>query len=205
MCQGLNSLYWGWSSTFNRKSLQWVCKPLLLGWVSHPLLYGNVMGVGRPQHKWIEVKQLRPQTSNTKACYGWILDVQADWHRPRIVFFVADSARSIKHTINFPKKKHARFTTRPSVLWSKALSIALTWQNVGGSAVWWLHPDPNRSNVGSFFCGKKSQNSKKTSHQWTNQKFTTPKTNMDTQNDGLEKVTPFKNGNFWYLCWFSGM
>ena len=21
---------------------------------------------------------------------------------------------------------------------------------------------------------------------------------MDTQNDGLEKVTPFKNGNFWY-------
>ena len=30
--------------------------------------------------------------------------------------------------------------------------------------------------------------------------YTLPKTNMDTQNDGLEKVTPFKNGNFWYLC-----
>ena len=30
--------------------------------------------------------------------------------------------------------------------------------------------------------------------------FTLPKTNMDTQNDGLEKVTPFKTGNFWYLC-----
>ena len=29
---------------------------------------------------------------------------------------------------------------------------------------------------------------------------TPPKTNMDTQNDGLEKVTPFKNDNFWYLC-----
>ena len=29
---------------------------------------------------------------------------------------------------------------------------------------------------------------------------TLPKTNMDTQNDGLEKVTPFKNGKFWYLC-----
>ncbi len=29
---------------------------------------------------------------------------------------------------------------------------------------------------------------------------TLPKTNMDTQNDGLEKVTPFKNGDFWYLC-----
>ncbi len=26
------------------------------------------------------------------------------------------------------------------------------------------------------------------------------KTNMDTQNDGLEKVTPFKNCNVWYLC-----
>ena len=26
-----------------------------------------------------------------------------------------------------------------------------------------------------------------------------PKTNMDTQNDSLEKVTPFKYGNFWYL------
>ena len=25
-------------------------------------------------------------------------------------------------------------------------------------------------------------------------KCTLPKTNMDTQNDGLEKVTPFKNG-----------
>ncbi len=22
---------------------------------------------------------------------------------------------------------------------------------------------------------------------------------MDTQNDGLEKVTPFKHGNFWYI------
>ena len=26
------------------------------------------------------------------------------------------------------------------------------------------------------------------------------KTNMDTQNDGLEKVTPLKHGNSWYLC-----
>ena len=30
-------------------------------------------------------------------------------------------------------------------------------------------------------------------------RFTPPKTNMDTQNDGLEKVTPFKNGHYWYL------
>ena len=29
---------------------------------------------------------------------------------------------------------------------------------------------------------------------------TLPKTKMDTQNDGLEKITPFKNGNVWYLC-----
>ncbi len=29
---------------------------------------------------------------------------------------------------------------------------------------------------------------------------TLPKTNMDTQIDGLEKVTPFKKSNFWYLC-----
>ena len=28
---------------------------------------------------------------------------------------------------------------------------------------------------------------------------------LDTQNDGLEKVTPFKNGNFWYLCQISGV
>ena len=28
---------------------------------------------------------------------------------------------------------------------------------------------------------------------------TPPKTNIDTQN-GLEKITPLKNGNFWYLC-----
>ena len=26
------------------------------------------------------------------------------------------------------------------------------------------------------------------------------KTNMDTQDDGLEKVTPKRNGNCWYLC-----
>ena len=31
-------------------------------------------------------------------------------------------------------------------------------------------------------------------------KITLPKTNMDTQNDGLKKATPFKNGNCWYLC-----
>ena len=32
------------------------------------------------------------------------------------------------------------------------------------------------------------------------QKWITPlKTNMETQNDGLEKVTPFKHGNCWYL------
>ena len=30
--------------------------------------------------------------------------------------------------------------------------------------------------------------------------LTLPKTKMDTQNVGLEKVTPFKHGNFWYLC-----
>ena len=30
--------------------------------------------------------------------------------------------------------------------------------------------------------------------------LTPPKTNMDTQNDRLEKVTPFKNGNFGYPC-----
>ena len=30
--------------------------------------------------------------------------------------------------------------------------------------------------------------------------ITPQKPNMDTQNDGLKKVTPFKNGNFWYLC-----
>ena len=30
--------------------------------------------------------------------------------------------------------------------------------------------------------------------------ITLPKTNMDTQNDGLEKVTPFKHGISWYLC-----
>ena len=27
-----------------------------------------------------------------------------------------------------------------------------------------------------------------------------PKTNMDTQNDGFQKETPFKHGNCWYLC-----
>ena len=30
--------------------------------------------------------------------------------------------------------------------------------------------------------------------------YTPPKTNMDTQNDGLENVSPFKYGHFWYPC-----
>ena len=30
--------------------------------------------------------------------------------------------------------------------------------------------------------------------------YTPPKTNMDTQNDALEMVTPSKYGHFWYLC-----
>ena len=32
-----------------------------------------------------------------------------------------------------------------------------------------------------------------------------PKSNIDTQNDGLENVTPLKHCYFWYLCWFSGV
>ena len=35
--------------------------------------------------------------------------------------------------------------------------------------------------------------------------YTPLKTNMDTENDGLEKVTPFKYGHFWYLCSISGV
>ena len=31
------------------------------------------------------------------------------------------------------------------------------------------------------------------------------KTNMDTPNDGLENVSPFKYGHFWYLCQISGV
>ena len=34
--------------------------------------------------------------------------------------------------------------------------------------------------------------------------ITLPKTNMDTQNDGLEKVTPFRNGNFGIYVSFLG-
>ena len=30
--------------------------------------------------------------------------------------------------------------------------------------------------------------------------LTPPKADMDTQNDGLEKVVPFKYGHFWYPC-----
>ena len=30
--------------------------------------------------------------------------------------------------------------------------------------------------------------------------ITLPKTKMDTQNDGFEKVVPWKHGNFLYLC-----
>ena len=35
-------------------------------------------------------------------------------------------------------------------------------------------------------------------------KPTPPKSNIDTTNDGLENVSPFKHGNFGYLCWISG-
>ena len=35
---------------------------------------------------------------------------------------------------------------------------------------------------------------------WLEREDTLPKTNMDTQNHGLENVTPFKTGNFGYLC-----
>ena len=36
-------------------------------------------------------------------------------------------------------------------------------------------------------------------------KKTPAKTKMETQNDGLEKVTPFECGHFWYLCQISGV
>ena len=36
MCQGLNSLCWGWSSDLEQEALMGIYHPLL-GWVSHPL------------------------------------------------------------------------------------------------------------------------------------------------------------------------
>ena len=47
----------------------------------------------------------------------------------------------------------------------------------------WQNGSPNR-----FFMIK---------DQWN---YTPAKTNIDTKNQGLEKVTPFKNRNSWYLC-----
>ena len=44
-----------------------------------------------------------------------------------------------------------------------------------------------------------------TYHVICHHQSTLPNTNMDTQNDGLEKVTPFENGNCWHLCWISGV
>ena len=35
---------------------------------------------------------------------------------------------------------------------------------------------------------------------WTIWMDTPPKFNVDTKNDGLESVSPFKHGNFGYLC-----
>jgi len=37
----------------------------------------------------------------------------------------------------------------------------------------------------------------------TNKTYTPTKTDMGTQNDGFEKVVPFKYGHFWHLCWIS--
>ena len=43
-----------------------------------------------------------------------------------------------------------------------------------------------------------------TKTQWTAQYITPPKTNiLNPKIGGLEKVTPFKHGNFWYLCYIS--
>ena len=53
-------------------------------------------------------------------------------------------------------------------------------------------------NVLNFW--KKQLEDSNTSNQNCSDAFATPKTNMDTQNDGLEKVIPFKYGHFGYLC-----
>ena len=53
---------------------------------------------------------------------------------------------------------------------------------------------------GSFNLGRNEVSEPNWSYKMYEHLFTLPKTNMDTQNDGLEKVIPFKHGNFWYLC-----
>ena len=42
------------------------------------------------------------------------------------------------------------------------------------------------------------QKSRRQSGKQENRDITPQKSNIDTQNDGLEKVTPFFHGNFWY-------
>ena len=64
---------------------------------------------------------------------------------------------------------------------------------------------------GSFRPGVMAQGTQKINGFFLRKKFTPtrsdtpPKTNMNTQNDGLERVTPLQNGNSWYLCWISGL
>ena len=59
-------------------------------------------------------------------------------------------------------------------------------------------PSFGRSNFRqSYFCTKILHRFRKISV------VTLQKTNMDAQNHGLEKVTPFENGKFWYLCQIS--
>ena len=60
----------------------------------------------------------------------------------------------------------------------------LKMDDLGGFPYFWKHPTRPRKNQKKITEGEHPN--------------TLPK--MDTQNEGLEKVAPFKHGNFWYLC-----
>ena len=92
-------------------------------------------------------------------------------------------------------------------LWSCRVVILnhLSRAGQGSQSVWlWLRQEDSKTWVSLFWrvwlsaCELRAMEICEGWFALVIKRYTLPKTNMDTQNDGLEKVTPFRNCNFWY-------
>ena len=85
MCQGLNTLHWGWSSPpINRNPYKGYIKPLQLGWWVYQFIPWKTMGGDQPTHATTPfIKLLRPN-SRRHECQHFHLHQMAPRLRKRV-------------------------------------------------------------------------------------------------------------------------
>ncbi len=106
---------------------------------------------------------------------GWWVTVNQDWFQPLFVYAGGGTQKGDQLLLKWCFELNSNIGV-PSLKLRRGKIRGATWQ--------------------PWYCLGGQQNGYINTHS-VSFLDTLPKTNMDTQNDGLEKVTPFKHGNFW--------